>query len=478
MRSEIACIVLSLACSHPTPTAAKAATTPYTSVLIDAVPHIQQEPDFCGEACAAMWLAHLGADLDQDDFFALTKVDPSLGRGAYTKEMVRGLEAAGFDVGHVWNEIDLAHPSPAIDLQFAALHSDLVAGVPSIVCMHYDDSPHASEHFRLILGYDASTDEVIYNEPAEPLGAYRRMPRVRFLALWPVPANGGHAAIRMRLAPSASVAVVKHGHGDGRAARLAQRVRALREKLPEDFTVLAAPPFVVAGDGGRARVRSSATHTIKWAVDHLEKEFFSHEPDEILDVYLFFGRDSYVSWTKTLFDETPPTPYGYYSPHDHALIMNIATGGGTLVHEIVHPFIAANFPGCPVWFNEGLASLYEQADERDGHIIGLLNWRLAGLKTAMKDGTVPSFKALTAMDDDEFRGEHTGVNYATARYLMYYLQEHGLLHRLYREMKANHASDPTGYDTLRGVLLEGGDDMPAFERTFHDYVLALPTPTP
>ena len=24
--------------------------------------------------------------------------------------------------------------------------------------------------------------------------------------------------------------------------------------------------------------------------------------------------------------------------------MNISTGGGTLVHEIVHPFIEANFP--------------------------------------------------------------------------------------------------------------------------------------
>ena len=40
-------------------------------------------------------------------------------------------------------------------------------------------------------------------------------------------------------------------------------------------------------------------------------------------------------------------------------IMNIATGGGTLVHEIVHPYVEANFPGCPAWFNEGLGSLYE-----------------------------------------------------------------------------------------------------------------------
>ena len=41
------------------------------------------------------------------------------------------------------------------------------------------------------------------------------------------------------------------------------------------------------------------------------------------------------------------TPYGYYSAAHRALIMNIATGGGTLVHEIVHPFVRANFPQMP-----------------------------------------------------------------------------------------------------------------------------------
>ena len=32
-----------------------------------------------------------------------------------------------------------------------------------------------------------------------------------------------------------------------------------------------------------------------------------------------------------------------------------------LVHEMVHPFMDADFPACPAWFNEGLASLYEQS---------------------------------------------------------------------------------------------------------------------
>ena len=40
------------------------------------------------------------------------------------------------------------------------------------------------------------------------------------------------------------------------------------------------------------------------------------------------------------------------------VVLGTSTGGGTLVHEIVHPFMRANFPNCPSWFDEGLASLY------------------------------------------------------------------------------------------------------------------------
>ena len=29
----------------------------YRSVLIEGVPHLEQKPDFCGEACAAMYLS-------------------------------------------------------------------------------------------------------------------------------------------------------------------------------------------------------------------------------------------------------------------------------------------------------------------------------------------------------------------------------------------------------------------------------------
>src|SRR5262249_24475658 len=162
---------------------------------------------------------------------------------------------------------------------------------------------------------------------------------------------------------------------------------------------------------------------------------------------------------------------GYYSAEHRALIMNIDTGTGTLVHEIVHPFVRANFPNCPAWFNEGLGSLYEQCGERDGHIIGRTNWRLAGLQRAIRPGHLPSFKELTGTTTREFYGDDRGTNYAQARYLCYYLQEHGALIKFYRDFVANQKRDPTGYQTLVKTL--DTDDMAAFQENWQKFVMQL-----
>ena len=87
-----------------------------------------------------------------------------------------------------------------------------------------------------------------------------------------------------------------------------------------------------------------------------------------VDVWLLGTARSYERWSRTITGEEPGTPYGFYTPIHDALIMNIATGGGTLVHELVHPFVDANFPACPAWFDEGLASLYEQCGDKDGRM--------------------------------------------------------------------------------------------------------------
>ena len=252
----------------------------------------------------------------------------------------------------------------------------------------------------------------------------------------------------------------------------AKHVEELKKRLPSrEFTIVLQPPFVVIGDEPEPVVKRHTDETVKWAVTLLKKDFFTQDPSEILDIWLFKDEASYRQHAKQLFNDEPTTPYGYYSSAGKALIMNIETGGGTLVHEIVHPFIEANFPSCPAWFNEGLGSLYEQCGEVDGHIHGYTNWRLASLKRAIRARKLPSFQTLMAMNAAQFYNHDTGDNYAQARYLCYYLQEKGLLVRFYREFRANRQTDPTGYQTFRAVT--GEQDMAAFQRKWEKYALEL-----
>ena len=253
---------------------------------------------------------------------------------------------------------------------------------------------------------------------------------------------------------------------------LDRHIAALTKRLPsKDFSIVVQRPFVVIGDEPEPVVKERAEGTIKWAVEKLKQDFFTEDPKDIIDIWLFKDAASYQKHARLLFNDNPSTPYGYYSRSHKALIMNISTGGGTLVHEIVHPFIEANFPSCPPWLNEGLGSLYEQCGEQDGHIHGFVNWRLPGLQKAIKAGEVGSFKDLMAMDVNAFYSDSRGVNYAQSRYLCYYLQQKGLLFTFYKQFHAHQKTDPTGYKTLQSIL--GERDMSLFQRKWEKYVLNL-----
>ncbi|PYS71880.1 MAG: hypothetical protein DMF69_09145 [Acidobacteria bacterium] len=251
-----------------------------------------------------------------------------------------------------------------------------------------------------------------------------------------------------------------------------QHIEALKKRLPSaDFAIVVQPPFVVVGDEPEPVVKERAQSTIKWAVEKLKQDYFAKDPSLILDIWLFKDAESYNKHTRLIFNDKPTTPYGYYSRGHKALIMNIATGGGTLVHELVHPMMEANFPECPSWLNEGMGSLYEQCDERDGHIYGLVNWRLPGLQQAIKAGTVQSFRTLTSLSSNDFYDDDRGVNYAQSRYLCYYLQEKGLLVTFYQRFHAQQKKDPTGYQTLITVL--GSPNMDSFQKDWEKFVIGL-----
>ncbi len=96
-------------------------------------------------------------------------------------------------------------------------------------------------------------------------------------------------------------------------ADYAAHVKELRKKAADDkFTVIVTPPFVVIGDEAPAAVKRRADGTVAWAVKKLKDAYFSKDPREILDIWLFKDKDSYEKNAQRLFDKKPDTPFGYY----------------------------------------------------------------------------------------------------------------------------------------------------------------------
>lgn len=387
------------------------------SVQLEGFPSVTQREDFCGEAAVEMALRRSGVALTQDDVFNVSGLSPLKGRGVHADELATALRALGVEPGQVWFQSDA-------QTQWKALYDDLVRGVPSIVCMHFDASPETTEHFRLVSGYDAATDEVIAEDPAD--GQRHRWRRDEFLKLMVfAPKSKKFNFIRLRVPAPLTPAPRTRSPREREQptpADVAQHVMALKPSLPPGYELAWEAPFLIIGPDVK-----KGLGVVSWTKRLLLKDFFARAPSTLEEVWLFTDAPSYVKYSRALFRTDPDTPYGYYLPGREALVMNVRPGYGTLTHELVHPFVHENWPDAPAWLNEGLGSLFEQPQERGGRFTGGLNWRLPHIQGALASRRGLRLAALTRLSDEAFYDDDTGVHYAAARYLCFWLQERGLL---------------------------------------------------
>jgi len=230
-------------------------------------------------------------------------------------------------------------------------------------------------------------------------------------------------------------------------------------------------PFVIAGDLTTKELQEWHDGTIEPAAHALWKNYFETRPDEPIVVLLFDREESYNHYARTLFGDEGISVFGYYKPRQRTLVMNISTGGGTLLHELTHALADFDFPNIPDWFNEGLASLHEQARLANDppRIQGLINWRLPVLRDAIRRDRLRSLKSLIAADD--FRGADEGVNYAQARYFCLYMQEQGVLGDYYQAFHDHRAADPTGAQAVSEVFRD--QSWQQLEKNFCQWVARL-----
>lgn len=238
------------------------------------------------------------------------------------------------------------------------------------------------------------------------------------------------------------------------AAACAARGKAIQQQLGEGCETIVSSPFVVAGDLSEAALRDWYDRTIYPAAIAMGNRYFTQRPSEPITVLLFSSKDSYERYAERLYRDKGISIYGYYKPRERTLVMNIATGGGTLVHELTHALIAFDCPNVPDWFNEGLASLHEQCrfreDDRGPWIEGLVNWRLPKLQKEIEAERLPSLADFVR--DSDFRGEREAINYAQARYFCLFLQRRGVLGDYYAALRKDIEKDPTGESAIREVF--------------------------
>jgi hypothetical protein len=258
------------------------------------------------------------------------------------------------------------------------------------------------------------------------------------------------------------------------SAACRQTAATLRQRLGKSCCVIERSPFVVGGDLSPDALAAWHEKTIGPAARAMAHAYFRIPPDKPITVLLFSGEHSYDRYAKALYGDADISIYGYYKRGQRILVMNAATGAGTVVHELTHALADFDCPKIPDWFNEGLASLHEQCQIRadETGLDGAENWRLPKLQQAIAGKRLRSLESLIVAND--FRMHDVGLNYAQARYFCLWLQRLGLLEQFFARWRANQAADPLGAEVA--LALFPGKQWEEIDRQFQDWVLSLSWP--
>ena len=179
--------------------------------------------------------------------------------------------------------------------------------------------------------------------------------------------------------------------------------------------------------------------------------YFTPDPKAPLSVYVFATEAEFTAFGRQI---GGPDAAGYFKVLGNGtpvLVVNLDTGLGTTLHELVHAFVYQGFrPWPPLWFNEGFAAYHEKClGQLDGSVLQasfgyFSNWRFPRLKAEAVAGRLRLANLLDPTQDPS----------SAAGALMLFLDRRGRFVPLVRAMREAH-DDPDGMRTLAAVW--GGD---------------------
>lgn len=236
----------------------------------------------------------------------------------------------------------------------------------------------------------------------------------------------------------------------------------IQTQLDRSNTVLIRPPFVLAGDMPEDVLDRLHRDVVQPTERALNVGFFDVPPTEPITIVAFAKEAGFRDFARRVDRRQPDSYYGYYLRSHHRLVVNVSTGAGTLAHELTHALAHFDFPSMPEWFDEGLASVFEQSEFSDtGHrLTGTDNWRVHQVLRALHDNRLRKTDEL--VQGRSVRANHESIDYAHARYICLFLQDQQLLEPFYRKLRSRAEIDPSGWQTLREVVAsEAASDIDA-----------------
>lgn len=245
------------------------------------------------------------------------------------------------------------------------------------------------------------------------------------------------------------------------------------DRLGAEYGSVIRGPFVLIAAQTEAELAEWYTHFIRSSVAAMYDEYFDTPVSAPVVILMFADEESYLRFGHSHSSHREVSVYGYYKPATRTIVVNLAAGEGTLIHELTHALMDFDYPDAPRWLNEGIASLHEECRIDmllDQHLLQPLdNWRLRILQDAVRSGRVVTTPELMA---SAMAGDEEAIHYAQARYLCMFLRQRGQLPKVYRRFRQEMPDQTEATELLERLLRHAGwQDFADFDQQFQRWVV-------
>ncbi len=316
-----------------------------------------------------------------------------------------------------------------------------------------------------IAHYNAACAHALLGQKAEAVASLRQAVEHGYLDFRHLQSDSDLDAIREE--PGYLEIMAEQDRWQAQAAE--KRVERWREKLSPAYQIIRDEEYklILISDVDEATRGQLQNALQRYAASHA-KDFFKFPPDDYLTVLIPSTPEEY----RDTFGGGDGAA-GFYQHATRTLTVSLATGTGTMIHEYTHALHYGDMEGLgqdhPQWLIEGFGSLFEQCHQREGSGYGLLNWRLPILKRAIEAETIFPLEDFLADSEACFDADQS-VAYAQARYLLFFLQEKGLLRSWYAAYREDYADDPSGRETLERIY---GSDLAQLQEDWLAFIEPL-----